>query len=159
MSSIHLPPLNSDADIKRPPKPKLIKILGPGLVTGASEDDPSGIATYSQASVQFGYVIGWTLIVTYPLMCAIQQVSTKIGRVTGRGLGGNLRQHFPHWVLYSVVGLLLIANTVNIGADLGAMAAALKLLVPAPLPIYVAGLPSLPQFYKFLFAILVMFQF
>jgi NRAMP (natural resistance-associated macrophage protein)-like metal ion transporter len=139
MPNVHLPPLNSDTDIKQPSKPKLIEILGPGLVTGASDDDPSGIATYSQAGAQFGYGIGWTLIVTYPLMCAIQQISAEIGRVTGRGLAGNLRQHFPRWVLYSVVGLLLIANTINIGADLGAMAAALKLLVPAPLPIYVAG--------------------
>jgi NRAMP (natural resistance-associated macrophage protein)-like metal ion transporter len=139
MPNVHLPPLNSGVDIKQPPKPKLIEILGPGLVTGASDDDPSGIATYSQAGAQFGYGIGWTLIVTYPLMCAVQQISAEIGRVTGRGLAGNLRQHFPHWVLYGVVGLLLIANTINIGADLGAMAAALKLLVPAPAPIYVAG--------------------
>lgn len=124
--------------IKQPPWPKLQEVLGPGLITGASDDDPSGIATYSQAGAQFGYALGWTLLVSYPLMCAIQQISAQIGRVTGQGLAGNLRRFMPHWLLYGIVSLLLIANIINIGADLGAMAAAVKLLVPLPVPIGIA---------------------
>ena len=107
-------------------KPKLRDVLGPGLITGASDDDPSGIATYSQAGAQFGYSLGWTLLLTYPLMCAIQLISAQIGRVTGRGLAGNMRRHYPAPLLYLLVGLLVVANTINIGADLGAMAAALR---------------------------------
>src|SRR5579872_698129 len=114
---------------KQPERPKLRDVMGPGLITGASDDDPSGIATYSQAGAQFGYSLGWTLLFTYPLMCAIQLISAQIGRVTGRGLAGNMRRHYPVPLLYLLVGLLVIANTINIGADLGAMAAALRLLV------------------------------
>ncbi|MGA9866905.1 MAG: divalent metal cation transporter [Acetobacteraceae bacterium] len=125
-------------EVKQPERPKLIEILGPGLITGASDDDPSGIATYSQVGAQFGYGIGWTLLVTYPLMCAIQQISADIGRVTGDGLAGNLRRYYSPSVLYGLVGLLLIANTINIGADLGAMGAAVKLLVDGPALLYVA---------------------
>ncbi len=132
------PPLDSPAS-KQPPRPKLIQIMGPGLITGASDDDPSGIATYSQVGAQFGYGIGWTLIFSYPLMCAIQQISGVTGRVTGHGLAGNLRRHFPKWMLYALVALLLVANTINIGADIGAMAAALKLLIDAPTLLYIAG--------------------
>jgi len=124
-------------EIKQPERPKLIEILGPGLITGASDDDPSGIATYSQVGAQFGYAIGWTLLITYPLMCAIQQISAEIGRVTGYGLAGNLRRYYPVAVLHGLVGLLVIANTINIGADLGAMGAALKLLVDGPALLYV----------------------
>ena len=124
---------------KQPERPKLFEIMGPGLITGASDDDPSGIATYSQAGAQFGYALGWTLVLTYPLMCAIQRISAEIGRVTGRGLAGNLRRHYPGWLLNAMVGLLLLANIINIGADLGAMGAALKLLVAGPLLVYVAG--------------------
>src|SRR5450755_1074044 len=123
--------------VKQPERPKLRDVMGPGLITGASDDDPSGIATYSQAGAQFGYAMGWTLLLTYPLMCAIQQISAEIGRVTGRGLAGNLRRHYPTWLLYGVLALLIIANTINIGADLGAMAAALKLLIDGPLLLYV----------------------
>jgi NRAMP (natural resistance-associated macrophage protein)-like metal ion transporter len=122
-----------------PEKRKLLQMLGPGLITGASDDDPSGIATYSQAGAQFGYALGWTLVLTYPLMCAIQQISAEIGRVTGRGLAGNLRRHYPAWLLHTMVGLLLLANTINIGADLGAMGAAVKLLCGGPLLLYVTG--------------------
>jgi NRAMP (natural resistance-associated macrophage protein)-like metal ion transporter len=114
-------------------------VLGPGLITGASDDDPSGIATYSQAGAQFGYTLSWTLLLTYPLMCAIQMISARVGRVTGRGLSENMRRHYPAPVLYLLVGLLLAANTINIGADLGAMAAALRLLVPGPAVLYIAG--------------------
>jgi NRAMP (natural resistance-associated macrophage protein)-like metal ion transporter len=113
--------------------------MGPGLITGASDDDPSGIATYSQAGAQFGYGLGWTLLLTYPLMCAIQLISAQIGRVTGRGLAGNMRRHYPVPLLYVLIGLLLVANTINIGADLGAMAAAARLLVDGPMVIYVVG--------------------
>jgi NRAMP (natural resistance-associated macrophage protein)-like metal ion transporter len=129
----------SPEEVKEPPRPKLREVLGPGLITGASDDDPSGIATYSQAGAQFGYATGWTLLLSYPLMCAIQQISAQIGRVTGRGLSGNMRRFMPAWALYIIVALLLAANTINLGADLGAMAAALKLLVPVPMPIAVAG--------------------
>ncbi|MBD5654135.1 MAG: divalent metal cation transporter [Candidatus Eremiobacteraeota bacterium] len=113
--------------------------MGPGLITGASDDDPSGIATYSQVGAQFGYALGWTLLFTYPLMCAIQQISAEIGRVTGRGLAGNIRRHYPRALLYGIVGLLVVANVINIGADLGAMAAALQLLVGGPALAYVAA--------------------
>jgi len=126
-------------EVKQPDRPKLTDIIGPGLITGASDDDPSGIATYSQAGAQFGYTLGWTLLLTYPLMCAIQMISAQIGRVTGRGLAGNMRRHYPAPLLYILVGLLIVANTINIGADLGAMAAALKLLLDAPTVIYIVG--------------------
>jgi NRAMP (natural resistance-associated macrophage protein)-like metal ion transporter len=126
-----------DVPIKRPTRSKLAAIMGPGLITGASDDDPSGIATYSQAGAQFGYNLGWTLLFTYPLMAAIQQISAWIGRVTGRGLAGNMRRQFPRGLLYAMVGLLIVANTLNIGADLGAMAAALQLLIGGPLLLYV----------------------
>ena len=126
-------------NIKQPERPKLRDIMGPGLITGASDDDPSGIATYSQAGAQFGYGLGWTLLLTYPLMCAIQLISAEIGRVTGRGLSGNMREHYPLPLLYLLVGLLVVANTINLGADLGAMAAALHLLIDGPELIYVAG--------------------
>ena len=116
-------------------KPELRDIVGPGLVSGASDDDPSGIATYSQAGAQFGYALGWTMLVTYPLMSAVQMISGRIGRVTGHGIAGNLRRHYPAWLTYAAVSLLLIANTINIGADLGAMADATAL---------VAGLPAWP---------------
>ena len=128
----------SPTQVKQPERPKLRDVLGPGLVTGASDDDPSGIATYSQAGAQFGYSLGWTLLLTYPLMCAIQMISAQIGRVTGRGLAGNMRRHYPAWLVYLLIGLLLVANTINIGADLGAMAAALRLLVVGPVALYVA---------------------
>lgn len=123
--------------IKQPVRPPLLRFLGPGLITGASDDDPSGIATYSQAGAQFGYDLGWTLLFSWPLMCAIQEISARIGRVTGRGLAGNLRRHYPASVLYTVIGALLVANVINIGADLGAMGAALKLVIGGPQWLYV----------------------
>ncbi len=104
------------------------KQLGPGLITGAADDDPSGIATYSQVGAAFGYGTLWTVLFTFPLMVGIQIVSARIGRVTGHGLAGNIRQQYPVGVLYVLVGLLLIANTINLGADIGAMGAATGLL-------------------------------
>jgi NRAMP (natural resistance-associated macrophage protein)-like metal ion transporter len=103
--------------------------LGPGLITGAADDDPSGIATYSQVGAGFGYAILWTAFFTFPLMVGIQTVSARIGRVTGHGLAANIRRHYPPWLLYGIVVLLLVANTLNIAADIGAMGAALKLLI------------------------------
>ncbi|MDP9127210.1 MAG: divalent metal cation transporter [Pseudomonadota bacterium] len=132
------PKLSTSQDTKQPPTPRLMEVLGPGLITGASDDDPSGIATYSQVGAQFGYSIGWTLIFTYPLMCVIQLISAEIGRVTGHGIAGNLRRHYRALWLYSLVALLVIANVINIGADLGAMGAALKLLIGGPAHFYVA---------------------
>ena len=129
---------NPPSAVKQPERPSLLKVLGPGLITGASDDDPSGIATYSQTGAQFGYGMAWIMLFSWPLMCAIQETSARIGRVTGRGLAGNLRQHYPRAVLYVLVGLLLVANTINLGADLGAMAAALKLVVGGPQLAYVA---------------------
>ena len=92
--------------VKQPDRPKLLQILGPGLITGASDDDPSGIATYSQVGAQFGYGLAWTLLFSYPLMCAIQEISARIGRVTGAGIAGNLRKHYPSWLLNGIVALL-----------------------------------------------------
>lgn len=108
------------------------RVVGPGLITGASDDDPSGIATYSQAGAQFGYGLGWTMILTYPLMSAVQMISARIGRVTGHGIAGNLVRHYPVWLANALVLLLLIANTINIGADLGAMADATALVTGLP---------------------------
>ena len=105
------------------------KKLGPGLITGAADDDPSGIATYSQVGAGFGYAMLWTTFFTFPLMVGIQVVSARIGRVTGHGLAANIRKHYPSWLLRSIISLLLVANTINIAADIGAMAAALKLLI------------------------------
>jgi NRAMP (natural resistance-associated macrophage protein)-like metal ion transporter len=122
---------------------RLLRVLGPGLITGASDDDPSGIATYSQAGAQFGFAISWTMLFSYPLMVAIQQMSAQIGRTTGRGIAGNIRQHYPGWLLHGIVGLLLIANTINIGADLGAMSDALALLIGGPPLVYVILFASL----------------
>jgi NRAMP (natural resistance-associated macrophage protein)-like metal ion transporter len=106
--------------------------LGPGLVTGAADDDPSGIATYAQAGAQYGFGLGWTLVLTYPLMVAIQGICARIGRTTGLGIAGNLRKHYPGWILQAIIGLLFTANILNLGADLGAMAQSLRLLIPVP---------------------------
>jgi len=113
-------------------RPKLLGMLGPGLITGASDDDPSGIATYSQVGAQFGFGLAWTLVLSYPLMVAIQEISARIGRVTGFGIAGNLRRHYSPWLAGCVVFLLLLANVINLGADLGAMAAGLQLLIHGP---------------------------
>ncbi|MDL2339092.1 MAG: divalent metal cation transporter [Pseudomonadota bacterium] len=106
-----------------------IKKIGPGIITGAADDDPSGIATYSQAGAQFGFGLLWTIVFTYPLMVAIQLVSARIGQVTGHGLATNIRRHYPGWMLYAIVALLVLANTINIAADIAAMGEALRLLI------------------------------
>jgi len=115
----------------------LLQKLGPGLITGASDDDPSGIATYSQVGAQFGYGMLWTMLFTFPLMAAIQEISARIGRVTGHGIAGNMRRHYSRPLLFSMVGLLVAANTFNLGADLGAMGASFSLLVPGYTELYV----------------------
>jgi NRAMP (natural resistance-associated macrophage protein)-like metal ion transporter len=113
-----------------------VRQLGPGLITGAADDDPSGIATYSQAGAQFGYSMLWTVLFTYPLMVSIQMVSARLGCITGRGLAANVKSVFPRSVLYGIVGLLLMANTINIAADIAAMGEALRLLLGGSAHLY-----------------------
>jgi NRAMP (natural resistance-associated macrophage protein)-like metal ion transporter len=120
------------------PAKKLFRMLGPGLVTGAADDDPSGIATYSQGGAQFGYALGWTMFLTTPFMIAIQMVSARIGAVTGQGLAANLGKRMPPAPLYALVGLLLVANTLNIAADIAAMGNALGLVIGGPQLVYIA---------------------
>lgn len=143
MSASALPAAEKDNDPEDPSpavgpaKPRLLKVLGPGLITGASDDDPSGIATYGQAGAQLGYGLCWTMLYTLPLMAGVQMVSARIGRTTGHGIAGVLREHYPNSLLQAVVLLLLAANILNLGADLGAMADALNLLLPGPRWLYV----------------------
>jgi Mn2+/Fe2+ NRAMP family transporter len=125
--------------VKGQKTPLLLQVIGPGLITGAADDDPSGIATYSQAGAQFGFNTGWALIVTYPLMVGIQEISGVIGRVTGRGIAGNLVRSQPGYVVKLLVGLMVAANLCNLGADLGAMGEALKLLIGGASGAYVVG--------------------
>ncbi len=117
-----------------------LSILGPGLITGASDDDPSGIATYSQIGAQFGYAMSWTLFFSYPLMCAVQIVSARVGRTTGRGIAGNLRKYYPNWIVYTAVSFLLVANVINIGADIGAMGDGMKLIAGGPEVVYAGAI-------------------
>lgn len=120
-----------------PSKPRLLRVLGPGLITGASDDDPSGIATYAQTGAQLGYGLAWTTLYSLPFMAAIQMVSARIGRTTGHGIAGIVGRHYPGWLLQAIVLLLLLANILNLGADLGAMADAVTLLLPGPRTLYV----------------------
>jgi Mn2+/Fe2+ NRAMP family transporter len=117
-------------------EPSLLHALGPGLVTGAADDDPSGIATYSQAGAQLGYGMTWVMLFSFPLMAVTQVIAARIGAVTGQGIARNLRLHYPGWVLKGAVALLLVANVANLGADLGAMADAVQLLFGGPIPLY-----------------------
>jgi NRAMP (natural resistance-associated macrophage protein)-like metal ion transporter len=131
--------MDTTPPMQRPERPKLLeflKALGPGLVTGAADDDPAGIATYSQIGAQFGYALAWTMAFSFPLMVAIQAVSARIGAVTGFGIAQNLRRHYSPWLLRAVVTLLVVANVINLGADLGAMGAALGLLIGGPVQLY-----------------------
>ncbi|MEI6600052.1 MAG: divalent metal cation transporter [Comamonadaceae bacterium] len=122
---------------------EFVNRLGPGLITGAADDDPSGIATYSQAGSQFRFALVWTLLITTPLMIGIQMLSARIGWVTGEGLAANINKMFPRWLTTSLVGLLVVANTINIAADIGAMGEALRLLVGGPLALYVLSFGAL----------------
>lgn len=119
-----------------PQRQSFLSRLGPGLITGAADDDPSGIGTHSQIGAQFGYGLSWTFLFSFPLMVAIQEVAAQIGRVTGAGIARNLRRHYPRPLLVLMVGLLLVANIVNLGADLAAMGAAVSLLIGGPLWLY-----------------------
>src|SRR6476469_5954519 len=110
--------------------------LGPGLVTGAADDDPSGIGTHSQIGAEFGYKLSWTFVLSFPLLYAIQTVAAEIGRVTGRGIAANLRRHYSPPLLWSAVSLLLVANIINLGADLSAMGASLQLLIGGSAVVY-----------------------
>jgi NRAMP (natural resistance-associated macrophage protein)-like metal ion transporter len=107
----------------------IFRLLGPGLVTGAADDDPSGIATYSQAGAHFGYGLLWTVFLTTPFMIAIQLVSALIGRVTGQGIAANAKQYYPRPFVFILVSLLVVANTINIAADFAAMGEALYLVI------------------------------
>ena len=127
----------------QPPRPSLTSRLGPGLITGAADDDPSGIATYSQAGAQFRFALVWTLFLTLPMMIGIQMLSARIGWATGEGLATNIDKLCPRWLTTALIGLLVVANTINIAADVGAMAEAVKLLAGGPQPLYVLGFGAL----------------
>ena len=114
----------------------VLKKLGPGLITGAADDDPSGIATYCQAGAQFGFHMLWSVLITYPLMVAIQIISARIGRVTGQGLAANISKFYPPWILYLLISLFLIANTINIAADVAAMGDSMVLIVGGSAKLY-----------------------
>jgi NRAMP (natural resistance-associated macrophage protein)-like metal ion transporter len=122
------------------PLRRFLRILGPGFISGAADDDPSGIGTYATAGASLGFATLWTALLTFPLMAAVQLVCAKIGLITGKGLAGVLRQHYARRVLYAAVIALFVANTINVGADLAAIAAAINLLLPA-LPIPTLVLP------------------
>lgn len=114
---------------------RFLRVLGPGLVTGAADDDPSGIATYSQAGAAYGSGLLWT----FPLLLAVQESCARIGAITGKGLAANLKEHYSRPVLYTAVVLVLVANVLNIGADLGAMAATMQLFVDVPYELLAVG--------------------
>jgi NRAMP (natural resistance-associated macrophage protein)-like metal ion transporter len=133
------PPVEPSA-VVGPSKPRLLGILGPGLITGAADDDPSGIATYAQAGAQFGFQLAWTMLLTFPLMVVIQGISARIGRTTGYGIAANIRSEYSAPLLHGTVLLLFVANVCNIGADLGAMAESARLLVPGiSTPLYLGA--------------------
>lgn len=119
---------------------KLIHLLGPGLVTGASDNDPSGVATYSKAGAQFGFGLLWSMVFVYPFMGGIQDISARIGRVTGHGIAGNLRRYYPKWVAFLISALIILANTINLGADIAAMGEALHLINGGPAFLFAAAL-------------------
>lgn len=118
---------------------KVFHLLGPGLITGASDNDPSGVATYSQAGARFGFGMLWTMIFVYPFMGGIQDISARIGRVTGHGIAGNLRRYYPNWLSIAISCLIVFANTINLGADIGAMGEAVQLVSGAPAFLFAVG--------------------
>ncbi len=130
-------------------KAALLQKLGPGLITGAADDDPSGIATYSQAGAAFGFNMLWTIVLTFPLLGAVQSIAARIGRVTGQGLSANIKAIFPRWLLLIVVALLFVANTINIGADLAAMGGAAALVLGRESHFYVLGFGALTLLLQF----------
>jgi NRAMP (natural resistance-associated macrophage protein)-like metal ion transporter len=130
---------NPIANAKPIAKKSFLQKLGPGLITGAADDDPSGIATYSQVGAMFGYSMMWLMLLSYPLMIAIQEICARIGRVTGVGIAANMRKHYPAPMLYAIVSLLCVANVFNLGADIGAMGAAAQLLLGGSLIPYTVG--------------------
>jgi len=137
-------------------RPGFLRHLGPGLISGVSDDDPSGIATYSQAGAILGYAACWIMLLCYPLMAITQEISARIGRATGTGVVGIIRRHYPPWVLKPIVGLVVFANVVNLGADLGAMADVLRLLIGGSPHLYVvmfgglcAGLLTFVRFERY----------
>jgi NRAMP (natural resistance-associated macrophage protein)-like metal ion transporter len=123
--------LEAALDREHNPMKRFLMVLGPGFITGASDDDPSGIGTYAVAGAQLGFAVLWTAPLTFPLMAAVQFICAKIGMVSGRGLAGVIKQHYPRWLLFVVTFAAVVANTINVGADLGAIAAAINLVVPA----------------------------
>ncbi|HYJ45266.1 MAG TPA: Nramp family divalent metal transporter [Pyrinomonadaceae bacterium] len=132
----HSGPSEGEASIKAAKKPgffrRFLNLLGPGLITGASDDDPSGIGTYATAGASLGFATLWTAVITLPLMAAVQFICAKIGMVCGEGLAGVLRKHYSRWLLYPAVFLLIIVNTINAGTDIGAIAAGFNLILPVP---------------------------
>lgn len=127
-------------------RPNLLLRLGPGLITGAADDDPSGIATYSQVGAQFGMGLLWTMLFSFPLMSAMQEICGRLGRVTGVGIAKNLRQHYPKPLLYALVFLLCAANIFNLGADITAMGAAAQLVLGGSLTVFALGFGALSLF-------------
>src|SRR5213594_888239 len=119
---------------ERDPVRKAALVLGPGFITGAADDDPSGIGTYSVAGASLGLATLWTALLTFPFMAAVQNICSRLGQVSGSGLAGILKEHYPRWVLYPAVALVFVANVVNIGADLGAIADAAGIIVGSPIP-------------------------
>lgn len=125
---------------------KFFRVLGPGVITGAADDDPSGIATYSQAGAKYGYGLLWTAIFMFPFMTAIQEACARIGAVTGKGIAAVIKEHYGRKVLFGAVFLIVLANTINIGADIGALGAAVQLLVPVNFALLVLGFTALILF-------------
>src|SRR6266436_3899049 len=143
-------PSESKAPVRHTEKPEFRRFfsnLGPGLITGAADDDPSGISTYSVVGAAFGYLPLWTALFTFPLMTAVQLMCARLGLVTGRGLASVIRRRYSRWVLWGACGLLVVANVINIAADLGGMAAATLMVTETPVtlsvPIYGVVIVSL----------------
>src|SRR6201996_4806423 len=142
MAAKGLRPPSAVEHIGRGPRAWL-RELGPGLITGAADDDPSGIVTYTQAGAGFGYSLGWSVVLTLPFMVAVQEISARVGRVTGSGLAAALKRHAPAPLLAVLVSLLVVANVINLGADIGAMAAVTRLLLGGPAHLYALGIAVL----------------
>src|SRR5690349_11847713 len=136
-------PRPSSPQVKLPWWKRAIKVIGPGFITGASDDDPAGIATYAQTGAQFGYTQLWTAFFTTPLMSCVQEMCGRIGVVTSKGLAKVMKEHYPKQIVFLAVGALVVANVINLGADLGAMAAAIALVVPTPFWILLLGIAGI----------------